>query len=87
MCTMPEGAHARDGDPSPARPVTPAPTGRPAVPPLAAGALALQRAAGNRAARQAVARWAAHPDQDKKGVLMPDPMAQEFVRFNPPLSK
>lgn len=63
------------------------PGGRAAAPPLAASALALQRAAGNRATRQAVARWAAHPDKDKKGVLMPDPMAQEFVRFNPPLSK
>ncbi|MGA2009341.1 MAG: hypothetical protein ABSH51_02230 [Solirubrobacteraceae bacterium] len=50
-------------------------------------ALALQRAAGNRATTQVLARWSAHPDKDKKGVLMPDAMAAEFVRFNPPLSK
>jgi hypothetical protein len=55
--------------------------------PATAGALALQRAVGNRAAAQLLQRWAAHPDKDKKGVLMPDEMAAEFSRFNPPLSK
>jgi hypothetical protein len=55
--------------------------------PATAGALALQRAVGNRAAAQVLQRWAAHPDKDKKGVLMPDEMAAEFSRFNPPLSK
>jgi hypothetical protein len=50
-------------------------------------ALALQRAVGNRAATQVLQRWAAHPDKDKKGVLMPDAMASELDRFNPPLSK
>jgi hypothetical protein len=55
--------------------------------PATAGALALQRAVGNRAAVQALQRWAAHPDKDKKGVLMPDEMAAELSRFNPPLSK
>jgi hypothetical protein len=55
--------------------------------PGAAGALALQRAVGNRAATQVLQRWAAHPDQDKKGVLMPDEMAAQFTRFNPPLAK
>jgi hypothetical protein len=55
--------------------------------PSVAGALALQRAVGNRAATQVLQRWAAHPDKDKKGVSMPDPMAAEFTRFNPPLSK
>ena len=55
--------------------------------PAAAGAIALQRAVGNRAATQVLQRWAAHPDKDKKGVLMPDEMAAEFSRFNPPLSK
>lgn len=55
--------------------------------PATAGALALQRAVGNRAATQVLQRWAAHPDKDKKGVLMPDAMASEFNRFNPPLSK
>ena len=52
-----------------------------------AGALALQRAVGNRAATQVLQRWAAHPDKDKKGVFMPDAMAAEFTRLNPPLSK
>ena len=55
--------------------------------PTVAGALALQRAVGNRAATQVLQRWAAHPDKDKKGVFMPDAMAAEFNRFNPPLSK
>jgi hypothetical protein len=52
-----------------------------------AGAIALQRAVGNRAAAQVLQRWAAHPDKDKKGVLMPDEMAAQYNRFNPPLSK
>jgi hypothetical protein len=52
-----------------------------------AGVIALQRAAGNRATTQVLQRWAAHPDKDKKGVFMPDAMAAEFTRFNPPLSK
>jgi hypothetical protein len=55
--------------------------------PATADALALQRAVGNRAAAQVLQRWAAHPDKDKKGVLMPDEIAAEFSRFNPPLSK
>ncbi len=55
--------------------------------PAVSGAIALQRAVGNRAATQVLQRWAAHPDKDKKGVLMPDEMAAEFNRFNPPLSK
>jgi hypothetical protein len=55
--------------------------------PATAGVLALQRAVGNRAATQVLQRWAAHPDKDKKGVLMPDAMASELNRFNPPLSK
>lgn len=67
-----------------ARPRSDAPVARH---PATAGALALQRAVGNRAAAQVLQRWAAHPDKDKKGVLMPDEMAAEFSRFNPPLSK
>ncbi|MFL5865045.1 MAG: hypothetical protein ACJ780_30495 [Solirubrobacteraceae bacterium] len=55
--------------------------------PSVAGAIALQRAVGNRAATQVLQRWAAHPDKDKKGVFMPDEIAAEFTRFNPPLSK
>ena len=49
--------------------------------------LALQRSAGNRATARALARWAAHPDKDKKGKFMTDGMAEEWSRFNPPLSK
>jgi hypothetical protein len=55
--------------------------------PPPAQAIALQRAVGNRAATRVLTRWAAHPDKDKKSVLMPDAMAAEYVRFNPPLSK
>jgi hypothetical protein len=70
---------------------TPAASPRPDVlvarHPATEGALALQRAVGNRAATQVLQRWAAHPDKDKKGVLMPDEMAAELSRFNPPLSR
>jgi hypothetical protein len=55
--------------------------------PLVSRAIALQRAVGNRAATRVLSRWAAHPDKDKKGVLMTDGMAGEYNRFNPPLSK
>jgi len=47
----------------------------------------LQRAAGNRAAARVLARWAAHPDKDKKGQFMTDAMAASWDKFNPPLSK
>ena len=52
--------------------------------PTPAQALYLQRAAGNRAATRTLARWAKHPDPDKKGVLVPDVVADEYIRFNPP---
>jgi hypothetical protein len=52
-----------------------------------AQALALQRAAGNRAVVRSLSRWAAHPDPDKKGVLMPDAMVAAYTRLNPPLNK
>jgi hypothetical protein len=52
--------------------------------PSPAQTIALQQAAGNRAATRALARWAAHPDKDKKGELMPDEVAAEYERFNPP---
>jgi hypothetical protein len=51
---------------------------------LPAQALALQRAAGNRATGRALARWMAHPDKNKKGVLLPDSAGAEYLRFNPP---
>jgi hypothetical protein len=67
--------------PAPARPL-----GAPArgASPTPAEALALQRAAGNRAAARTLARWSKHPDPDKKGVLLPDVVADEYLRFNPP---
>jgi hypothetical protein len=49
-----------------------------------AQALALQRAAGNRAARRVLSRWVKHPDAEQKGVMVPDSSADEFTRFNPP---
>jgi hypothetical protein len=49
-----------------------------------ARALALQRLAGNRATTSRLARWAAHPDPEKKGVMVPDVVAAEFLHFNPP---
>ncbi|MGZ4179353.1 MAG: hypothetical protein ACXVUL_01520 [Solirubrobacteraceae bacterium] len=52
--------------------------------PTPAEALFLQRAAGNRATARKLARWAKHPDADKKGVLLPDVVAAEYLRFNPP---
>jgi hypothetical protein len=55
--------------------------------PSPAQALMLQRAAGNRAAAGVLARWSAHPDKDKKGVLLTDGAAGEYQRFNLPLSK
>jgi hypothetical protein len=55
--------------------------------PLLARGIALQPAAGNRAAARVLSRWAAHPDKDKKGVLMTDEMVGQWNKFNPPLSK
>jgi hypothetical protein len=52
--------------------------------PTPSEALYLQRAAGNRATTRTLARWTKHPDPDKKGVLLPDVVAEEYVRFNPP---
>jgi hypothetical protein len=49
-----------------------------------ARALALQRTAGNRAARRVLSRWTKHPDPEQKGVMVPDSTAEEFTRFNPP---
>ena len=63
---------------------------QPSHPPVPSGTspqarvLALQRLAGNRATARAVARWAAHPDPEKKGVIVPDVVAADFLRFNPP---
>ncbi len=58
-----------------------APTRSPAV---AARALALQRQVGNRAASRILARWIKHPDPEQRGVMVPDVVAAEVLRFNPP---
>jgi hypothetical protein len=76
-------------DETPQRPRPPAPA--PAAPtparspgPTAAQALLLQRSIGNRAAGRALARWSKHPDPEKKGVIVPDVVAEQYLRFNPP---
>ena len=51
---------------------------------VAARAIALQRAAGNRAAGRLRARWTAHPDKEQKGVMVADSSAAEYGHFNPP---
>jgi hypothetical protein len=63
-----------------------APTRAPATKPttMAARALALQRSAGNKAAGRVLARWAAHPDKEQKGVMVADSSAAEYTHFNPP---
>jgi hypothetical protein len=65
---------------------TPAPPG--ASPrqsgPSPAQALALQRAAGNRAASRMLNRWIKHPDKEKKGIMVPDSSAAAYDHFNPP---
>ena len=44
----------------------------------------LSRAIGNRATARLLARWAKHPDAEQKGMMVPDSVAEDFVRFNPP---
>jgi len=50
-------------------------------------ALALQRAAGNRVAGKVLARWIKHPDEEQKGVVVPDVVAAEYARFNAPMNE
>ena len=76
--------HERKDRDAPATDAAPARGRAPGPAPRAAGALALQRAVGNRAATRVLSRWAAHPDKDKKGVLVPDVVAEGYVHFNPP---
>ena len=68
------------------RPATVRPPGAAArsAGPTPADALSLQRAAGNRATTRTLARWTKHPDPDKKGVLLPDVVAADYLKFNPP---
>jgi hypothetical protein len=54
------------------------------APPLVTRALELQRQVGNRVASRVLARWTKHPDTEQKGVMVPDVVADEFVRLNPP---
>jgi hypothetical protein len=56
----------------------------PSRPPAVARALALQRQVGNRVASRVLARWIKHPDPEQKGVMVPDVVAAELARFNPP---
>jgi hypothetical protein len=70
---------------APARAPAPATARSPQGPP--ARALALQRAAGNRAARRVLSRWTKHPDAEQKGVMVPDSSAEEYGRFNPPMNE
>jgi hypothetical protein len=51
---------------------------------VARAALQLQRAIGNRSTARLLARWAKHPDPEKKGVFVADAAAEDFTRFNPP---
>jgi len=84
---MKEHAPSESGRPRETREVTrpPAPGASARRPgPSPAQALALQRLAGNRAAARTLARWTPHPDKDKKGVMLPDAVADEFWRYNPP---
>jgi hypothetical protein len=67
---------------APARLPLPSPAGR--AGPTPTQALDLQRSVGNRAAARQLARWAAHPDKDKKGQFLPDSAAADYNRFNPP---
>jgi hypothetical protein len=77
---MREAARSEEQTPeAPSR--APAP-GKPTT--TAARAMALQRAAGNRAAGRVLSRWAAHPDKEQKGVMVADSSAAEYVHFNPP---
>jgi hypothetical protein len=77
-----DGARAApEQRPAPVRSLSARARGAGATP---AEALFLQRAAGNRATARTLARWTKHPDPAKKGVLLPDVVAEEYVRFNPP---
>jgi hypothetical protein len=93
MAAMEQRLRPTPAKPAPtATPARPAPGGSPAAPVRSAGptpaqAIAMQRTVGNRAAARTLSRWAAHPDKDKKGVLMTDAAAGDYQRFNPPLSK
>jgi hypothetical protein len=82
-CTVPVPARDSQGAKPDERAPAAAPARSPQVSP-SARALALQRAAGNRAARRVLSRWVKHPDPEQKGVMVPDSSAEEYGRFNPP---
>lgn len=81
-CTVPVPARDSQGPKPAERTPAAAPARSPQAP--SARALALQRAAGNRAARRVLSRWVKHPDPEQKGVMVPDSSAEEYGRFNPP---
>ena len=57
---------------------------RSAPAPATAPARTLSRAIGNRATARLLARWTKHPDAEQKGMMVPDSVAEDFVRYNPP---
>jgi hypothetical protein len=68
----------------PAAPETARAARSPAPPTGRASVTALQRAVGNRATGRLLARWVRHPDPEQKKVMVPDSVAEAFVRDNPP---
>jgi hypothetical protein len=76
---------AKADQPSPREQRSPSPVGT--LPRHAAQALALQRTAGNRATARVLARWVKHPDEEKKGVMVPEVVASDFLSLNPPSNK
>ena len=56
----------------------------PAAPAGKTSVTTLQRAVGNRATGRLLARWARHPDPEQKKVMVPDSVAEAFLRDNPP---
>jgi hypothetical protein len=81
MGCMREAARSEEQKAPEAPSRAPAP-GKPTT--IAARAMALQRAVGNRAAGRMLSRWAAHPDKEQKGVMVADSSAGEYTHFNPP---
>jgi hypothetical protein len=82
MGCMREAARSEEQKKAPEAPSRAPAPGKPTT--MAARAMALQRAAGNRAAGRVLSRWAAHPDKEQKGVMVADSSAAEYTHFNPP---
>jgi hypothetical protein len=80
---VPAGRPARSRSSPSTGPAAPVRSGAPSP----ANALALQRAAGNRAAARVLARWSRHPDEKEKGKLLSDDAAADYLHFNVPVNK